>query len=484
MQDRYAGDVGDFGKLGMLRAVESLGLTVGINWYLVGDESCNNDGKHLGYLDDKKFRGCDDELLNALAYMLEQGTRSVKEIEKLNLLRTCTYYHEKIADPKSPKGNARGEWHQKGLDALKECELVFLDPDNGMIPKSVSTGSEKSIKYVLLEEILDYFEAGHSVVFYSHRTREQLDVYLARFARLFDEAENRDATIKGVTFKRGTVRDYIFLIHQEHLQKVENGLARLLSGKWSQHFETLVIPKRNMENDLLSFCGKVGETVTELINAMNRIAYEAVQTFLKGFVGLNEIIRLGEENNWVVIFPGLDLSVADKTQAEIDKYFVDYIDQECGLFPKIKERIISSPLLEEKGVLVQQIFSAIEMEHYALAGIPLASIIEYMLALDVGYNKRVIKNMIKDFKESVGEISLVEDGILLAFGLDGFLKNFSVNTDDFSREKEPRFVNRHWVAHGRMHRNLTKVDVYQMLCAIFALDVVIETEQRVKEYDE
>ena len=32
-----------------------------------------------------------------------------------------------------------------------------------------------------------------------------------------------------------------------------------------------------------------------------------------------------------------------------------------------------------------------------------------------------------------------------------------------------------------MHRDLTKVDVYQMLCAIYALDVVIETEQRVKD---
>ena len=32
-----------------------------------------------------------------------------------------------------------------------------------------------------------------------------------------------------------------------------------------------------------------------------------------------------------------------------------------------------------------------------------------------------------------------------------------------------------------MHRDLTKVDVYQMLCAIYALDVVIETEQRTKE---
>ena len=48
MQDRYAGDVGDFGKLGMLRCIENSGLCVGVNWYLVGNESHNNDGKHIG----------------------------------------------------------------------------------------------------------------------------------------------------------------------------------------------------------------------------------------------------------------------------------------------------------------------------------------------------------------------------------------------------------------------------------------------------
>lgn len=55
MQDRYTGDVGDFGKLGMLRLIEKSGLSVGVNWDLVRDELHNNDGKNVGYLDDKKF---------------------------------------------------------------------------------------------------------------------------------------------------------------------------------------------------------------------------------------------------------------------------------------------------------------------------------------------------------------------------------------------------------------------------------------------
>ena len=35
MQDRYAGDVGDYGKIGLLRCLEKQGFNIGINWYLV-----------------------------------------------------------------------------------------------------------------------------------------------------------------------------------------------------------------------------------------------------------------------------------------------------------------------------------------------------------------------------------------------------------------------------------------------------------------
>ena len=53
MQDRYAGDVGDFGKFGLLRTLCELNapqLKLGIVWYLVPEESHNEDGKHTKYL--------------------------------------------------------------------------------------------------------------------------------------------------------------------------------------------------------------------------------------------------------------------------------------------------------------------------------------------------------------------------------------------------------------------------------------------------
>ncbi len=62
MQDRYAGDLGDFLKLGLLRwlVAPSFGAAperLGVVWYLAPDESHNADGKHVAYLDPQTSAG-------------------------------------------------------------------------------------------------------------------------------------------------------------------------------------------------------------------------------------------------------------------------------------------------------------------------------------------------------------------------------------------------------------------------------------------
>jgi len=76
MQNRYVGDVGDFGKYGLLRGIfqKPPEYKLGIVWYLVPDgygdsKSATNDGKHIAYLEDcnkPRFRGCDEDLYDYL----------------------------------------------------------------------------------------------------------------------------------------------------------------------------------------------------------------------------------------------------------------------------------------------------------------------------------------------------------------------------------------------------------------------------------
>lgn len=234
MQNRYAGDVGDFGKLGMLCALAQSGLAVGVNWYLVPNENHNDDGKHIGYLTKPGFAGCNDALRITLKALVENEKRSVAAIENRRLISGAQYYSDLLSTPAG-----RAEWHSKALRYLNECEIVFLDPDNGVLVKSVGPSSLKSIKYVFREEIIDYYTSGKSVVFYNHRSRERKHVYLKRFDWLHSEPKLSGASVSGLTFARGTIRDYFFLARQEHRKEASSTIDRILSSPWQKHFSKL-----------------------------------------------------------------------------------------------------------------------------------------------------------------------------------------------------------------------------------------------------
>lgn len=241
MQDRYAGDAGDFGKLGLLRSLAKSGLLVGVNWYLSADEAHNEDGRHTGYLRDSKFVGCDDELLGKLSCMVYGNQRSVQALQELNLIPSAGFYSRELMPPGEAHTGFRQEWHETALQALHDTDIVFLDPDNGLLPDSVSRGSAKSVKYVLQQEIIDYYLAGHSVVFYNHRWHMDEEHYLNRFRAFFDCKALHDAGTIGIKYVRGTIRDYFFLLQPRHIDRVEHAIRAMLSGSWSRHFKRLPI---------------------------------------------------------------------------------------------------------------------------------------------------------------------------------------------------------------------------------------------------
>jgi len=82
VQNRYAGDVGDYVKLALLRALVP-GFKLGVAWYLYPDEAHNSDGRHTAYLNDPaKWRELDPELFDGLAHVV-RGRRSVAALERM-----------------------------------------------------------------------------------------------------------------------------------------------------------------------------------------------------------------------------------------------------------------------------------------------------------------------------------------------------------------------------------------------------------------
>ncbi len=81
MQDRYVGDIGDFVKLAILRAL-SLGRRLGVGWWLHPDSGPPGDGRHIGYLDEPAvWRHLDPELFDALRGVVRSGRRQVAVLE-------------------------------------------------------------------------------------------------------------------------------------------------------------------------------------------------------------------------------------------------------------------------------------------------------------------------------------------------------------------------------------------------------------------
>ena len=91
MQNRYTGDIGDFGKLGLLRVLQESGLTIGVNWYLVPDENHNSDGRHVQYLENADYCQLDEPLWLELKRIVKSGQREVSALENDNTINAAFF---------------------------------------------------------------------------------------------------------------------------------------------------------------------------------------------------------------------------------------------------------------------------------------------------------------------------------------------------------------------------------------------------------
>jgi hypothetical protein len=85
MQNRYVGDIGDYVKLSVLRAL-SPGYRLGVAWWLNPDEGHNRDGRHIGYLDrPEQWRHFEPDLFDVLAEIVKSDRRDVRALETVDV---------------------------------------------------------------------------------------------------------------------------------------------------------------------------------------------------------------------------------------------------------------------------------------------------------------------------------------------------------------------------------------------------------------
>ena len=170
MQGRYVGNIGDFGKLALLRCLME-GQRLAVCWYLTNSE---NDGGHYGRSFDylkrpDEFRHLAPEIFDALAKIVEgspAGTRGVTALEASGLLADALFHRAEV-----PRSSAlRRTWSGQLVQAVGEADLVFLDPDNGI------QGTRLSPKHVALSEIAALRRQDRTLMFAQRHTGRRSEI--------------------------------------------------------------------------------------------------------------------------------------------------------------------------------------------------------------------------------------------------------------------------------------------------------------------
>ena len=263
MQHRYFGDVGDYGKYGLLRALcgsnEVPRLRLGIIWYLFPDEGHNKDGKHVSYLRKKSYRECDPPLYDFLrseilddAGAIKPDSRNLTSVSKSGIFPSDTLYFERALEylrTESPdlRLAKRSAWVTASQEEIKEADIVFLDPDNGIECASRARGHDKGPKYVFWDDIDALVLRNKSVIIYHHlgrnggthpeQARKLLQVMAAKYHR---------TSPMSIIFRRGSSRAYFIIPSQTNEDVLRDRFERFAQGPWRPHFTSFQIPPKRI----------------------------------------------------------------------------------------------------------------------------------------------------------------------------------------------------------------------------------------------
>lgn len=237
MQDNYVGDIGDYGKCGLLRAITASGLSLAVNWYHVISKephekkcaipktlsSIRGDGKYISYLGNpEKYRHYDPELFDCLFQIVTQN-RCLDALQESGILNAKFF-----ADPLIKAD--RPQWHQKALEETAAEKVVFLDPDNGLETSNMAQQRRATAKHVAWSEVQDYYRRGQSVILYQHRPqRTKKESCIQRVLEFQNTYLQADQTLL-LEYPLYTNRYYFLFSHQSHLPYLEQAYQSIIQN--------------------------------------------------------------------------------------------------------------------------------------------------------------------------------------------------------------------------------------------------------------
>lgn len=267
MKNQYVGDVGDFGKYSMLRAFSEAGIKIGVNWYLTENDG-SNDGRFTSYLENEGMRQRCPEVFDALKGIAFNPEKSVNDVQNIGIIPGAIYYNDplKIEGTPPEREYKRNTWFFKSMDELRDADLIFMDPDNGLLESNDASklGAEK---YVLPDEVEMNFNAGHDVVYYCHKGRRAYETWQEYKSLMFDRIPAAKPAI--LTYHKGSHRSYVFLIHEESFVKYRKVIESFLS-RWYRIFSEEYTRKGNAASETIGEAFTITKSDGTIVTIENR----------------------------------------------------------------------------------------------------------------------------------------------------------------------------------------------------------------------
>jgi len=186
MKNQYFGDINDYRKYGLLRAIVRCSrLRLLVAWMITPDDG-STDGKFISYLESPaKWARHDPVLFQGLKSLVASAAkREVRLIESSELIAQARYFARIVPDAAVD----RLRWFESLEEEATLRDFVFLDPDNGLEIKSKPYGSKSSSKFLYWREVEALWAAGKSLLIYQHFIREKRVIFVQRMLEVLKRA--------------------------------------------------------------------------------------------------------------------------------------------------------------------------------------------------------------------------------------------------------------------------------------------------------
>ncbi len=254
MQNKYVGDIGDFGKYVLLKALclpangdRDRELSLGVAWYLVPDDDRKGDGSLTEYA---SLEICDPVLFRQLEEIVAKGQeqrRGVKTVRVKGILPPGTaFYEQRLTFDNMPAIGTtarqarlarRHQWLNEVLEKTESCDLVFVDPDIGLEVRSVQSHHGRGPQYVFFCELRQFRRGQNtpSLIIYQHMTRQgKVDDQIQR--RLLQIVEKLEEWATPFALQFRTSRFFFVVPAKAHEDTLLERASRFTKEPWDEHF--------------------------------------------------------------------------------------------------------------------------------------------------------------------------------------------------------------------------------------------------------